>query len=79
MIYEVVVRGMRAKINFYELMTLWGYPMVAGVWPSSDHRKSVVDSTISFLRVKGLPLPSSEVETLHFLIYCKPDGKKKRE
>lgn len=34
-----------------------GVPMVAGVWPSSDHRKSVVDSTISLSRRASLHFP----------------------
>lgn len=38
-------------------MSLWGYPMVAGVWPSSDHRKSTVDSKIFVLPSPEPPLP----------------------
>lgn len=77
-IYEVVVQEMCAKIYFHELMSLWGYPMVAGVWPSSDQRKSVVDSTISLFHRQGTPFFSvlRGQDFLHLLIYCTEDKKR---
>lgn len=51
--------------------------MVAGVWPSSDHRKSAVDSKIfapqNLLRSFSL----LKANTFHFLIYCGEEDEKK--
>ena len=51
--------------------------MVAGVWPSSDQRKSVVDSTISLFHRQGTLFSSLRrgQDFLHFLIYCTEDKK----